>query len=472
MSGVLQSIDRLEVVFDDESLVADAGLLAAGTLVDRLGLEDLVDGTVRLGGRVGGASPGRKVLTVVSAMLAGASHIDHVDQLRAGSTGQVLPFRVMAPSTVGVFLRSFTWGHVRQLEKVLTISLRRAWRLGAGPPKRGVTIDFDSTICEVSGKAKQGAAYGYTHKLGYHPLLAFRADTGEIVGARLREGGSQRGVVHFAKETIRRARRAGAGGPINVRADSGFWSYAMLAGLDQLRVGWSITVRLNTKVRATIAAIDDEAWTAIDYPEGGEAQVAETELVMINSKKRSQRRKVRLVVRRTRLVGPQAELWPNWRHHAFVTNLDASATDTDRHHTGEHDIHTHTEKNTDTDKSRRLVEADRYHRNHAVCELAIRDLKGSGGLAHLPSGIFTANAAWLLCAALAHNLYRQIAILGQTQPSARLVCGRTIRTRLFRLPGRLVNHSGQPVLRLPARWPWAKTYQTTLANLRGLPQLC
>ena len=241
-----------------------------------------------------------------------------------------------------------------------------------------------STICEVSGNAKGGAAYGYTHKLGYHPLLAFRADTGEVVGARLRGGGSQRGVVHFAKETIRRARRAGAGGRINVRADSGFWSYGMLAGLDQLAVGWSITVRLNANVRATIAAIDDEAWMAIDYPEGGVAQVAETELVMINSKKRSQRRKVRLVVRRTRLVGPQAEFWPNWRHHAFVTNLDASATDTDRHHTGEHDIHTHTEKNTDTDtdtdtdNGRRLVEADRYHRSHAVCELAIRDLKGSG----------------------------------------------------------------------------------------------
>ena len=333
----------------------------------------------------------------------------------------------------------------------------------------------------MSGNAKGGAAYGYTHKLGYHPLFAFRADTGDVVGARLREGGSQRGVVHFAKETIRRARRAGAGGPINVRADSGFWSYAMLAGLDQLRVGWSITVRLNAKVRATITAIDEGAWTAIDYPEGGVAQVAETELEMINSKKRSQRRKVRLVVRRTRLVGPQAEFWPNWRHHAFVTNLDASATDTDRHHqphTGQHDIHTHTEKNTDTDteentdNARRLVEADRYHRSHAVCELAIRDLKGSGGLAHLPSGIFTANAVWLLCAALAHNLYRQIAILGQTQPSARLVCGRTIRTRLFGVPGRLVNHSGQPVLRLAARWPWAEAYLTTLANLRGLPQLC
>ncbi|MCY4620602.1 MAG: IS1380 family transposase [bacterium] len=334
-----------------------------------------------------------------------------------------------------------------------------------------MTVDFDSTIWEVSGKAKAGASYGYTSVLGYHPLSAFRADTGEVVGARLREGASQRGVVHFAKETIRRARRAGAKSPINVRADSGFWSYAMLAALDQLGVGWSVTVPQNAKVRAIIAAIGQQAWTAIAYPDGGEAQVAETVLEMINSKKRSQRREVRLVVRRTRLVGPQPEFWKNWRHHAFVTNLDASPTDTYRHHTHTEE-NTHTGTGTGTEASRRLVESDRYHRRHAVCELAIRDLKGSGGLAHLPSGVFNANAAWLLCAALAHNLYRQIAILGQTQPSAQLVCGRTIRTRLFGVPGRLVNHGGRPILRLPARWPWATAYQTTLANLRGLPQLC
>ena len=137
---------------------------------------------------------------------------------------------------MGSFLRSFTWGHVRQLEKVLTVTLGRAWRAGAGPPKSGVTLDLDSTICEVSGKAKQGAAYGYTGEWGYHPLLAFRADTGEVVGARLREGGSQRGVVHFARETIGRIRRAGARGRIVVRADSGFWSYAMLAALNQRSV--------------------------------------------------------------------------------------------------------------------------------------------------------------------------------------------------------------------------------------------
>ena len=493
MSGVLQNIDRYEVVFDDEGLVADAGLLAAGTLVDRLGLEDLVDRTVRLGGRVGGAHPGRKVCTVVAAMLLGASHIDHVDRLRAGSTGRVLPHAVMAPSTVGTFLRSFTWGHVRQLEKVLTVALGRAWRAGAGPGKGAVTLDVDSTICEVSGKTKGGAAYGYTKELCYRSLLAFRADTGEVVGARLREGSSQRGVVHFAKETIGRVRRAGARGPVSVRADSGFWSYVMVAALDRLGVSWSITCPLNAKVRTLISNIDKDAWTNIAYPEGGLAQVGETVLEMTNPHKRSQKRSVRLVVRRTRLAGSQAELWPDWRYHAFVTNLDLGAAEADRRHqprAGQDDTgHQPRRGEQDTEPTElpaveigdnpgeahsqaTPVEIDRYHRRHATCELAIRDLKDSGGLAHLPSGVFAANAAWLICAALAHNLYRQIALLGGTQPPGRLVRGRTIGTRLFGLPGRLVNHGGRRLLRLPARWPWAGAYQTTLTNLRALPQLC
>ena len=487
MSGVSQNIDRYEAVFDDEGLVADAGLLAAGTLMDRLGLEELVDRTVRLGG----ANPGRKVLTVVAAMLVGASHIDHVDRLRAGSTNRVLPHAVMAPSTVGTFLRSFTWGHTRQLEKVLTLALGRAWGAGAGPGKGAVTIDVDSTICPVSGKTKQGAAYGYTKELGYHPLLAFRANTGEVVGARLRGGSSQRGVVHFVGETIRRVRRAGARGPVSIRADSGFWSYALLAALDHLGVGWSITTQLNNKVRTLISNIDKDAWTPIAYPRGGEAQVGETVLEMTNPKRGSQKRKVRLVVRRTRLLGSQAQLWPDWRYHAFVTNLDLAAAEADRHHqphTGEDTGHQpRGEQDTEPTELPAIeigdnpeeahsqvtaVEFDRYHRRHATCELAIRDLKDSGGLAHLPSAVFAANAAWLLCAALAHNLYRHIALLGGTQPPGRLVCGRTIRTQLFGLPGRVVNHGGRRLVRLPARWPWAGTYLTTLTNLRALPQLC
>ncbi len=443
MGGVSHNVDRYEVVFDDEGLVADGGLLAASTLVSRLGLEELVDDVVRLDGRVGGARPGRKTLTLVSAMLVGGSHIDHVDRLRAGSTHRVLSHEVMAPSTVGTFLRSFTWGHTRQLNKVLGVALGRAWAAGAGPGKRPLTLDLDSTICGVSGRGKEGASYGYTKELGYHSLLAFRADTGEAVGARLRAGASRRGVAHFAQETIRCARRAGARGRIEVRADSGFWSYAMLATLDHLGVGWSITCPQLRHVLAAIAAIDEDDWADIDYPEGGRAQVGETTLEMTNPRKRKQKRRVRLVVRRTRLTGAQQEFWPDWRYHAFVTNSHAPAP-----------------------------QADRHHRHHAVCELAIRDLKDSGGLAHLPSGRFAANQAWLLCAALAHNLYRWIAILGRTQPAGRLIRGRTIRTRIFGIPARVVNHSGRPILRLPARWPWAHTYQTTLANLRTLPQRC
>ena len=457
MKRVSRKIDRLGVVFDDEGLVADAGLLVAATLMDRLGLEALVDETVRLVGRVGGANPGRKTLTLVAAMLAGASHIDHVDRLRSGSTERVLGHAVAAASTVGTFLRSFSWGHVRQLDKAAEVALGRAWAAGAGPGDAPLTVDLDSTICAVSGKAKQGAAYGYTKELGYHPLVATRADTGEVVGTRLRGGASQRGVAHFAKEVIGRVRRAGASGPLTIRADSGFWSYEMFNTLNGAGVGWSITTPQYSNVREAIAEIEETAWAEIDYPKDGQAQVAETTIWATHRTRRTERMKLRLVVRRTRLVGSQAQLFPDWRYHAFVTNLNETPTQADQHH----------HPNTDT-----AVEADRYHRQHAVCELAIRDLKGSAGLSHLPSGHFAANAAWLTCAALAHNITRWITLLGQTQPGGRLVNGTTTRNRLFGIPGRLVNHSRRHILRLPTRWPWARTYLTTLTNLRALPQLC
>ncbi|MFN8034839.1 MAG: transposase [Acidimicrobiia bacterium] len=155
------------MTFDDESLVADAGLVLVATVVARLGLERLIDATVRLVGRVGGARPGRKVLTLVHAMIAGADCIDDTNRLRAGATSGVLGHRVMAPSTVGTFLRSFTFGHVRQLEAVAGRALERAWHLGAGPAAT-LIVDVDSTICEVHGSAKEGAAYGYT-RVGLPP---------------------------------------------------------------------------------------------------------------------------------------------------------------------------------------------------------------------------------------------------------------------------------------------------------------
>ncbi len=420
--------------------MADAGLILPATLMVRLGLEALVNETVRLVGRVGGALPGRKVLTLVSAILAGGSHIDHADRLRAGATQAVLPFRVMAPSTLGTFLRAFTFGHVRQLDRVIAETIRRAWSAGAGPGNAPMTIDMDSTICEVHGYAKAGAAYGYTRQFGYHPLLATRADTGEVLHARLRKGSSQRGHKRFVEELIARVRRAGATGALTLRADSGFFSWDLIDTLGRLGVAWSITVAMNPATRKAIGAIDEDDWTDIVYPDGGRAQVGESTYVTGSGKRR---REVRLVVRRTRLTDrTQAQLWPDWRHHAFITNVELP-----------------------------VVTMDQFHRDHATVELAIRDLKEGAGLEHCPSGRFFANAAWLGCAVLAHNLIRWTANLGEVHPHGQLTVTRTIRTRLLALPGRLVNRSRRWTLRLPAQWPWAATFTTALDRLRSLPLL-
>ena len=440
MSSVSRSVDRVAVTFDDPTLVADAGLIVPATLMVRLGLEALVNSTVRLVDRVGGARPGRKVCTLVASILGGGSHIDHADRLRAGATQQVLPFRVMAPSTLGTFLRAFTFGHVRQLDRVIGEVIRRAWSAGAGPGAQSMTIDLDSTICQVHGHQKQGAAYGYTRVLGYHPIIATRADTGEVLHARLRKGSSQRGHKRFVEELIARVRRAGAGGPLTVRADSGFWSYALIDTLTRLKVSWSITVGINPNIRAAIAAIDDTAWNSIVYPDGGQAEVAET--IYVTGRGKDQRR-LRLVVRRTRLTDRvQAQLWPDWRHHAFITNLELP-----------------------------VIEMDQFHRDHARVELAIRDLKEGAGMEHCPSGRFFANAAWLACAVLAHNLTRWTVRLGGIHPDDQLTVTRTIRTRVVALPGRLVNRSGRQILRLPERWPWAEAFTRALDNIRALPLL-
>ena len=443
MTRVSHALDRIDATFDDPNLVANAGLLLVATLSQRLDLEGLIDATVRLDGRVGGARPGRKVLTLAHAMCVNASHIDHTDMLRAGGTAGVLGHRVMAPSTIGTFLRSFTFGHCRQMEAVIGHALERAWSVGAGPDSGPLVIDIDSTICEVDGNAKQGAGFGYTHALGYHPLLATRADTGEVLHARMRKGSSntQRGTVRFLEELIARVRRAGATGSLTVRFDSGFWSNDTIVALNRLDVRYTMAVRCGTKgITDAIAAIPENAWQEIEYTVGGQAQVADCANTTGKGKQAVTRR---LVVRRTRLTGvAQQRLWPDWRHHAFLTDLDGTA-----------------------------VEVDRFHRHHAVVELAIRDLKEGAGLEHVPSGNFHANSAWLQCAVLAHNLIRWTTILGGTRVDEQLIVARTIRTRLLALPGRIVNRAGRPTLRLPTGWPWATTFTTALDTLRTLQPL-
>jgi hypothetical protein len=379
------------------------------------------------GERAGAYRPGRKLLTLVHAMLAGADCIDDADLLRCGVTSQVLGHRVMAPSTLGTFLRSFTFGHVRQLDRLTEQTLKRARAAGAGPGDGPMTMDLDSTVCQVHGDHKQGAAYGYTHTLGYHPLVATRAESGEVLHARQRTGraNTARGAARFVDELAGRVRRAGASGELTMRMDSGFWSAKTIKTCRRHKLRDSITVRQTKPIRAVITTIAEDAWTPIVYPDGGVAQVAETRY-----------QGERLIVRRTRLVGAQAELFPNWRYHAFVTDRPGTA-----------------------------VWLDQDHRRHATVELCIRDLKDGVGLRHHPSGKFAANAAWLVIATLAHNLLRWIAQIG-LGARGELVVAKTLRRSLLALPGRITRSARRYRLHLPADWPWAAWFDLALARLR------
>jgi hypothetical protein len=317
------------------------------------------------------------------------------------------------------------------LDKVLAVTLQRAWAAGAGPSDQPLVVDVDSFVGEVYGYDKQGAGYGYTHKRGYHPILATRSGTGEVIHIRARKGSANtsRGALRFVEELIPRVARAGATGPKLLRADSGFENKKITARLQQAGWTYSIGARQHKHIKAAIAAIPEADWTILpDYPETGEAQIAQT---MLGSQ--------RLIVRRTRLVGAQAELWPDWRHHAFLTNrVDP------------------------------IEQVEAEHRQHAVVELAIRDLKDQA-LAHFPSGKFLANAAWTVIAALAHNLLRWTSLIGL--PDTVIPTARTIRRRLLTVPGRITRTGRRVTLRMPARWPWETAFQAALQRLRELPTL-
>ncbi len=427
MPHLSHNIDHVAIRFDHDQAVANAGMIATATLAGRLGIEKLADDKVTVGFR-----PGRKLLTLVDALVAGGDCIDDVDVLRAGAASRILDHDVVAASTVGTWLRQLTFGHVRQLDHVTEQALGRAWASGAGPDDTVLTIDIDSTICEVHGYAKQGATFGYTKVRGLHPLVATRADTGEILHVRTRKGSANtgRGAARFVRETIGRVRRAGATGPIVLRADAGFWSRKVIAACVDHGVAFSITVTRQKVITDAIDAIDEGDWVDIDYTDSGRAQVAETTWAGH-----------RLIVRRTELDADVPQLFAGWRHHAFTTNRDGDP-----------------------------VALDADHRAHAVVELAIRDLKHGAGLTHMPSGIFTANAAWTVAATLAPNLIRWAQLLATDGPVT-IRTAATFRRRLLALPGRLVRSARRWTLKLPTRWPWADTFTVMLLRLRALPTI-
>ena len=458
----------VSAVFDDPNLVSCAGLAPVVALGQRCGLHSLVADGLTVA-RTGGVNAHLKVPALIAGMVAGADCLDDMDLLRHGGMDRLFA-GVRAPSTLGTFLRSFTFGHVRQLDAVAARFLARLARATPLLPgaEQVAYVDLDDTVGQVHGYAKQGAGFGYTGVKGLNALIATVSTplaAPVICGTRLRQGStnSARGAGRMVADALVAARAAGAGGPegqglVLLRADSAFFSSDTIATARRHGACFSVTARMNPAVRAAISRIDDNAWTSIVYPRAvwddderrwiSDAQVAEVEFTAFTGRRKADHLVARLVVRWVKRLSPapaadgsaQAELFSTYRYHALFTDSPLG-----------------------------LVEADRTHRAHAIIEQVIADLK-NGPLAHLPSGKFTANAAWLVLAAVAFNLTRAAGCLASAA-HARATTG-TLRAQLIHVPARLARSARRLVLHLPHRWPWQHAFEQLFTATTGPPARC
>jgi hypothetical protein len=442
-------------VFDDPNLVADAGLVPVVALAEQVGLPDLVTEHVMITAaeNSAGANPAAKVMSLLAGMSAGADSIEDTGRLR--HAGNALLFEgIRAPSTLGTFLRAFTHGHVQQLNVVLReslIALARRVDLLPGA-EQVVFVDLDSTHRQVYGYAKQGAAVGRQKgKKTLHPLIATISTPiarPVVAGIRLRKGKSAdvRGAARFLAETLAVVRRVAPDATVVVRADSKFYSADIAATAARYGAFVSLTTGSNPSVNAAVAAIDDEAWTAISYPDAfvdtdtgelvSDAEVAEVGYLAFTGRPQNQQVTGRLIVRRVKRLNTQTaaagqhqqnELFTAWRHHAvFVTS------------------------------NFQLLQAEGQHRDHAVVEQVIADA-ASNALAHLPSGIFTANAAWAVLWAIAHNLTRAAGALASAFHARATTA--TIRAHLINVPARVARSARRAILHLPQQWPWQDAWE-------------
>lgn len=445
--------------FDDPNLVSAAGLVPALGLARRAGLLELADRHLSVAGGAGVAA-GAKVASLVAGMVAGADSITDMDLLRHGGMGRLFT-GTRAPSTLGTFLRSFRFGHVRQLDAVaarfVAALASQAPIIGAGEP---VTyLDVDDTIRATFGYAKHGAGYGYTGVKGLNALLATVSTASSapvIVASRLRKGSanSARGAARLVADAVKTTRSCGVAGPLVLRADSAYYGNQVIAAVRRHGVHFSVTARKDRAVTAAIAAISDDAWTPIHYPRAvfddqlqqwiSDAEVAEVPFTAFTSKPKAQQVSARLIVRRVRDANPdhvhrnaQGELFRVWRHHAIFTDSPLS-----------------------------MLAAEADHRRHAIIEQVIADLK-NGPLAHLPSGSFAANSAWLVLAAIAFNLTRSAGTLASAFHAKATTA--TIRRQLINLAARVTRSARRATLRLPTRWPWASAWQQLFTAAIGPP---
>lgn len=443
----------ITAVFDEPNLVSAGGLVPALRLAENAGLSRLLAALVTL--PVAGIAA--KVRTVIAGMLAGADSIDDLDVLRAGGTAKAVA-GVRAPSTIGTFLRSFTHGHVLQLRaaaRSLLVGLKAQVPALVGSDDL-VFVDLDDTIREVHGYAKQGTGFGYTKVRGLNALLAVVSTPSSapvIAETSLRKGATKSGKHaewHFARAMKTIKKLIGPSQRVWLRADSAFCNYKNIAAALKAKAWFSITIPAWPTVTAAVSQIPEAAWTAIKYTNAiwdaqagawiSEAEVAECDFVAFTSRKKTEHVHCRLVVRRVKRLNTaasagQGELFDTWRYHAFITNTDLVA-----------------------------VDADAWHRKHAIVEQVIAELK-DGPLAHLPSGRFAANDAWLTLAAMAFNIARAAAHAAGT-PRSRMA---TVRRALINVPVRIAHRARRHVMHLPEHWPWARAWTNLWDTICGPP---
>jgi hypothetical protein len=434
------------VLFDDPNLVASAGLVPVLALARRCGLHNAAGESLT----VPSPNVAVKVSAVVAGMVVGADSIDDLDRLRHGGMGRLFS-GIRAPSTLGTFLRTFTFGHVKQLDKIAAeVLVNLAGHTPLLPDvDRLCWVDVDDTVKPTYGYAKQGAGYGYTGVKGLNALigvLSTPTSAPVIATTRLRKGStsSPRGAASFLAATLKVARRCGASGLVVARMDSAFYTADVVAAARRAGARFSITARLNASVRAAIAGIADDAWTPIHYPNaiwddqaGGwvsDAEVAETTYTAFTSRK-DKAATARLIVRRVKLLPPAGKAQPalveGHRHHAVFTNTTLT-----------------------------MLQAETSHRGHAIVEHIMANLK-NGPLAHLPSGKFAANAAWLALAGIAHNLTRAAGCLASRfHATARPA---TIRDQLINIPVRVATSARKVSLHLPTDWRWEHPWRALIA---------
>ena len=453
----------VSVSFDEPNLVSSAGLLPVMTLARDAGLHELADEWLSVPTDKG-ANAGLKVASLVAGMVAGADSIDDMAILRHGGMKRLFT-ACYAPSTLGSFLRAFTFGHVRQLDAVASRFLGnlagRAPLLGSPAASDFVFVDVDDTIIEVHGYAKQGSGYGYSGVRGLNALLATVSakDTAPVILAqRLRKGAanSARGAKRLITDALSTLQRVHAGGRVLCRFDSAYYGHDSVAAALSGGASVSVTVRMDPAVNRAIAGIPDTAWKTIEYTDAvfdettstwvSRAEVAETVFTAFSSRKKAEQITGRLIVRRIPELNPKAAdgqetLFNTHRHHAFFTTVDAAALDT--------------------------VAADKTHRQHAIIEQVNADLKNSA-LAHLPSGVFAANSAWLVTAVMAYNLTRAAGLLA-AGPFGKARTG-TIRRKLIHVPARIATSARRIRLHLPEAWPWHTPWQALFKILYPPPE--